>query len=198
MPAQSVSRRVAHANGPFIAKTVMVGARGVGKSSLLRWFPVNNCLKEEPPLPPPSSVAAVGAAAVSSSSSATAAALHPDVPFQEQHVQVDGYAVRLHIWDTMISTSALLADSIRRFPSAYYHGADAVVVVYSVARRSSFDSVRVCASAACVLRATRRVQVLAPLDPLTQHTYIHSHTHTTRAYSHTHKHAREPPTSARA
>ena len=57
------------------------------------------------------------------------------VDFRFKTVQVDGKTIKLQIWDTAGQ------ERFRTITSAYYRGADGVVMVYDVTHRESFDHV---------------------------------------------------------
>ena len=57
------------------------------------------------------------------------------VDFRFKTVQVDGKTIKLQIWDTAGQ------ERFRAITSAYYRGADGVVMVYDVTHRESFDHV---------------------------------------------------------
>ena len=57
------------------------------------------------------------------------------VDFRFKTVQVDGKTIKLQIWDTAGQ------ERFRTITSAYYRGADGVVMVYDITHRESFDHV---------------------------------------------------------
>ena len=85
------------------------------------------------------------------------------VDFRFKTVQVDGKTIKLQIWDTAGQ------ERFRTITSAYYRGADGVVMVYDVTHRESFDHVAEwlaevnkhasenCCKLILVIRATRPV-----------------------------------------
>lgn len=57
------------------------------------------------------------------------------VDFRMRTVRVDGHLVKLQIWDTAGQ------ERFRTITSAYYRGADGIVMVYDVTREESFDHI---------------------------------------------------------
>lgn len=60
------------------------------------------------------------------------------VDFRFRTVQIGDLRVKLQIWDTAGQ------ERFRTITSAYYRGADGIIMVYDVTRKESFDHVQVC------------------------------------------------------
>lgn len=60
------------------------------------------------------------------------------VDFRFRTVKIEDKTVKLQIWDTAGQ------ERFRTITSAYYRGADGIIMVYDVTRRESFDHVQVC------------------------------------------------------
>lgn len=57
------------------------------------------------------------------------------VDFKFRILDVDGKVVKLQIWDTAGQ------ERFRTITSAYYKGADAVIMVYDITNKTSFDEI---------------------------------------------------------
>ncbi|KAK1926692.1 putative ras-related protein rab-18 [Papiliotrema laurentii] len=90
-------------------KLLLIGNSSVGKSSLLLRFTDDDFLSEE------ETTATIG------------------VDFRSKSVEVGGKRYKLSIWDTAGQ------ERFRTLTSSYYRGAQAVILVYDVSSRSTFD-----------------------------------------------------------
>ncbi|KAL7535265.1 hypothetical protein ACHAWF_005114 [Thalassiosira exigua] len=95
----------------YLFKLVLIGDSGVGKSCLLLRFAVSDSLSSQ------SYISTIG------------------VDFRFRTVKMDKKTVKLQIWDTAGQ------ERFRTITSAYYRGADGIIMVYDTTSSDSFDHV---------------------------------------------------------
>ncbi|XP_062826656.1 ras-related protein Rab-37 isoform X3 [Anolis carolinensis] len=121
-------------NEDLLQKTILVGDSGVGKTSLLVQFDQGKFI-------PGSFSATVGIGftllLLSKLPTSTEAAYTPQhSPNQNKVVTVDGVKVKLQIWDTAGQ------ERFRSVTHAYYRDAQALLLLYDITSRMSFDNIR--------------------------------------------------------
>ena len=93
----------------FLRKIVMIGSSRVGKSVLMLKFADASFTS--------SFISTIG------------------VDFRFRNLEVDGYKMKLQIWDTSGQ------ERFRTITSAYYRGADAIMMLYDITDRKSFECI---------------------------------------------------------
>eukprot|EP00027_Filamoeba_sp_ATCC50430_P012347 CAMPEP_0168564266 /NCGR_PEP_ID=MMETSP0413-20121227/13148_1 /TAXON_ID=136452 /ORGANISM="Filamoeba nolandi, Strain NC-AS-23-1" /LENGTH=871 /DNA_ID=CAMNT_0008595915 /DNA_START=32 /DNA_END=2643 /DNA_ORIENTATION=- len=101
----------ATADYDYLFKILLIGDSGVGKSCLLLRFADGNYFAE-------SFISTIG------------------VDFKVRTVDINGYTVKLQIWDTSGQ------ERFRTITSSYYRGAHAILVVYDVSNPQSFSNIK--------------------------------------------------------
>nr|XP_011718049.1 ras-related protein Rab-37 isoform X4 [Macaca nemestrina] len=119
-------------NEHVLHKTILVGDSGVGKTSLLVQFDQGKFI-------PGSFSATVGIGFTDNTD--VWEPLGPEhraceVTFKNKVVTVDGMRVKLQIWDTAGQ------ERFRSVTHAYYRDAQALLLLYDITSKSSFDSIR--------------------------------------------------------
>ncbi|KIJ19675.1 hypothetical protein PAXINDRAFT_166756 [Paxillus involutus ATCC 200175] len=110
MAPSSGSSSYTSSSTPVNVKLLLIGNASVGKSSLLLRF------SDEAWIPEDEATATIG------------------VDFRVHKMEVNGRRVKLSIWDTAGQ------ERFRTITSAYYRGAQGIILVYDVANRETFDA----------------------------------------------------------